>query len=103
MGETHAISDADLNWTLSFLRRAGDAIPRARAMAVLSEIRPMSAAQKAKISLAIKPYLNSTNSLDEIGVARVQTAIAGKLWTAADGKQWEEKHGYPWTAGKPIK
>lgn len=70
--QTHSISDANLDWTLNFLNSAKNPIARARAMTTLSEIRPMSAAQKAKILPAIAPFLNSADTLDQTGAKRVQ-------------------------------
>ena len=72
--QTHTISDSDLNWTLGLLHGAGNPIARARALTTLSEIRPMSPAQKAKILPAITPYLSSADKLDQVGAQRVQKA-----------------------------
>jgi hypothetical protein len=73
--QTHTMSDADLDWTLSLIKKAGNSVARARALTTLSEIRPMSAAQKSKILPAISPYLNSTDRLDQAGAQRVRRAI----------------------------
>lgn len=72
--QTHTISDADLDWTLGLLNGAGNSVARARALTTLSEIRPMSAVQKAKILPAITPYLSSADKLDQVGAQRVQRA-----------------------------
>lgn len=73
--KSHTISNDDLNWTVSTLNTGGNAIVRARAMTVLSEIRPMSSAQKAVIAQAIAPYLNSSNRLDYLSAKRVELTI----------------------------
>ena len=74
VSQTHTISDGDLDWTLTRLSGAKNSIARARALTTLSEIRPMSAAQKAKILPAITPYLNGADALDQTGARRVQKA-----------------------------
>lgn len=73
--ETHNISDADLEWTINLLKTSGDATARARAMTIMSEIRPMSSTQKAKIEPAIAPYLNSSDKLDSLYAKRVEKAL----------------------------
>lgn len=78
VSQTHTISDGDLNWTLGLLQTGGNSVARARAMTTLSEIRPMSPAQKAEILPAITPYLSSTDKLDQVGAQRVQRAAQGK-------------------------
>lgn len=75
VGRTHTISDADLDWTLGLLHGAGNPIARARPLTILSEIRPMSAGQKAKIAPAVAPYLNSSDPLDKAGAQKVQQAM----------------------------
>ena len=75
VAQTHAISDRDLAFTLSLLAGAKNAVARARALTVLSEIRPMPPAQKAKIGPAIAPYLNSADPLDKAGAQRVERAL----------------------------
>ena len=74
VSRTHTISEADLHWTLTELSAEKNSIARARAFNILSDIRPMSAAQQAEILPAITPYLNSTDKLDQIGAQRVQKA-----------------------------
>ena len=69
---THAISEADLDWDLAFLQRAGNGIGRARALTVISEIHPLSAAQKAKISPVVTPYLSSPDELTRLYAQSVQ-------------------------------
>lgn len=69
---THAISDADLDWTLAFLKRSGNGIARARALTIISEINPASDFQKAKISPAVTPYLSSPDALTRQYAQRVQ-------------------------------
>lgn len=73
--QTHTLSDGDLTYTLSLLSGANNSVARARALTVLSEIRPMSPAQKARIAPAIAPYLNSTDPLDKAGAQRIERAM----------------------------
>ncbi len=73
--QTHAISDTDLDWTVTHLNMQKNSIARARFFNTLYEIRPMSAAQQAKILPAITPYLTSADRLDQIGAQRVQKAM----------------------------
>jgi hypothetical protein len=75
VSRTGAISSADLTWTLTFLKNSSNAIARARAMTTLSEIRPMSPAQKAEIQPAIAPYIDSPNPLDREGAKIVERAM----------------------------
>jgi cytochrome c biogenesis factor len=75
VSRTHTISEADLDWTLTELSAEKNSIARARAFTILSEIRPMSAAQQAKILPIITPYLSSTDKLDQLGAQRVQKAV----------------------------
>ncbi len=70
---SHAISDADLEWDLAFLKRSDNGIARARALTVLSEISPLSDAQRAKISPAVTPYLSSPDALTRQAAQRVQS------------------------------
>lgn len=72
VADSHTISDADLDWDLAFLKRSSNGIARARAMTVLSEVKPLSAAQKAKISPAVTPYLSSPDALTQQYARRVQ-------------------------------
>ena len=60
---SHTISDSDLDWDLAFLKRSDNGLARARALTVLSEISPLSDAQKAKISPIVTPYLSSPDAL----------------------------------------
>ncbi len=69
---SHTISDADLDWDLAFLKRSDNGIARARALTVLSEIKPISEAQKAKISPVVTPLLTSTDALTQQYAKRVQ-------------------------------
>jgi len=69
---SHAISDADLDWDLAFLKRSDDGAARARAMTVLSEINAPSDAQKAKISPVVTPYLSSPDALTRVSAERVR-------------------------------
>ena len=69
---THIISDADLDWDLVFLKRSNNGIARARALTVISEIDPVSDAQKAKISPVVTPLLSSPDSLTRRYAQRVQ-------------------------------
>lgn len=73
--QSHVISNADLEWTINLLKTSGNPIARARAMTVLSEIRPMSASQKAEVEPAIAPYINSSDRLDFVSAKRVEKAI----------------------------
>lgn len=77
VSQTHVISDADLDWTLSMLGRPQHSVGHLSAMSILSEIRPMSAAQKAKISPALLPYLNSTDKIEQVSAQRVENAMNG--------------------------
>jgi hypothetical protein len=72
VGSTHAISDADLDWDLAFLKRSDNGIARARALTVISEINPLSSAQRAKISPIVTPYLTSPDALTRQSALRVQ-------------------------------
>ncbi len=72
---THTISDEDFAWTLSLLATTGSSLARARAMTVLSDIHPLSSAQKAKITAAIAPYVNSRDPLDAASARSVQISI----------------------------
>ncbi len=72
VARTRTISDADLDWTLTHISAQNNAIARARFFNTLSNINPMTAAQKAKILPAITPYLSSTDRLDQAGAQRVQ-------------------------------
>lgn len=69
---SHTISDADLDWDLAFLKRSDNGIARARALTVISEINPMSDAQKAKISPVVTPYLTSSDELTRQYAQRVK-------------------------------
>jgi len=73
--QTHTLSDGDLTYTLSLLGGANNSVARARALTILSEIRPMSPAQKARIAPVIAPYLNSADPLDKAGAQRVERAM----------------------------
>lgn len=73
---SHTLSDADLDWDLAFLKRSGNGIARARAMTVLSEIKPLSAAQKAKIAPVVAPYLRNPEDTDRHAAARIQQALS---------------------------
>lgn len=73
--QIHTLSDGDLAYTLSLLVGANNSVARARALTILSEIRPMSPAQKARIAPAIAPYLNSADPLDKAGAQRVERAM----------------------------
>lgn len=75
VSQTHAISDADLDWTVAHLSTQNNSIARARSFNTLSYIRPMSAAQQEKIRPVIAPYLTSTDKLDQLGAQRVQKAM----------------------------
>jgi len=72
----HTLSDADLDWDLAFLKRSGNGIARARAMTVLAEVKPLSAAQKARIAPAVAPYLNNPEDTYRHVAARVQQALS---------------------------
>ncbi len=69
---SHTLSDSDLDWDLAFLKRSDNGIARARAMTVLSEVKPLSAAQKAKIAPVVAPYLSSPDALTRQYAKRVQ-------------------------------
>lgn len=69
---SHTISEADLDWDLAFLQRSSTGIARARALTVISEINPVSDAQKAKISPVVTPLLNSPDPLTRQYAQRVQ-------------------------------
>ena len=75
ISHTHRISDEDFAWTLSLLKTSRAPIARARAMAVLSYIHPMSSAQKAQTTSAIAPYLNGGNPLDLAYAISVRKSI----------------------------
>ena len=75
LNQTPQISDEDFAWTLSLLKTSGNSMARARAMGVLSDIHPMSSAQKAQITSAIAPYLNSKDPLDLASVRRAQRSL----------------------------
>ncbi len=68
----HTISDADLDWDLAFLKRSDNGIARARALTVISEIQPVSDAQKAKITPVVTPLLSSPDALTRTYAQRVQ-------------------------------
>lgn len=72
---THNISDEDFAWTLSFLKTSRNQIARARAMIVLSLIQPMSSEQKAKVTLAIAPYIKEEGSLDGDSARTLQRSM----------------------------
>ena len=69
---SHTLSDSDLDWDLAFLKRSDNGLARARALTVLSEISPLSDAQKAKISPIVTPYLSSPDALTRQYAERVQ-------------------------------
>lgn len=73
---SHTLSDSDLDWDLAFLKRSGNGIARARAMTVLSEIKPLSAAQKAKIAPVVAPYLRNPEDTYRRVAARIQQALS---------------------------
>ncbi len=75
VAQTHTISDTDLDWTVTHLDMQKNSIARARFFDTLFEIRPMSAAQKAKILPVITPYLRSADGLDQVGARRTQKAM----------------------------
>lgn len=75
LNQTPQISDEDFAWTLSLLKTSGNSMARARAMGILSDIHPMSSAQKAQITSAIAPYLNSKDFLDLASVRRAQRSL----------------------------
>lgn len=68
---SHAISDADLDWTLGLLAGAKNSLVRARALTILAQVHPLSAAQKAKIAPVVTPYLSSTDELDKAVALKV--------------------------------
>lgn len=72
VGASHTISDADLDWDLAFLKRSNNSIARARALTVISEINPVSDAQKAKITPVVTPLLSSPDELTRLYAQRVQ-------------------------------
>lgn len=72
----HTLSDADLDWDLAFLKRSSNGIARARAITVLSDVRPLSAAQKAKIAPVVAPYLNNPEDTYRHAAARLQQALS---------------------------
>ncbi len=74
VSQTHTISDTDLTWILGELTAEKNSVARARAFNTLAAIRPMSAAQKAKILPAVAPYLSSADPLDQIGAQHAQKA-----------------------------
>ena len=61
---SRTISEADLDWTLSLLAGAKNSLVRARALTILAQVHPLSAAQKAKIAPAVTPYLTSADELE---------------------------------------
>jgi len=69
--KTHSLSNTDLDWTLNLLKEAKNPLVRARAMAILSQVHPMSAEQKLEVSPAITPYLVSTNYLEKSSAQKV--------------------------------
>jgi len=73
---SHTLSDSDLDWDLAFLKRSENGIARARAMTVLSEIKPLSAAQKARIAPVVAPYLNNPEDTYRHAAARLQQALS---------------------------
>lgn len=75
ISQTHTISDEDFQWTLSLLATTRSSLARARAMTVLSDIHPMSSAQKDKVTSAIAPYINSSDPLDATYARSVQRSI----------------------------
>ena len=72
---THRISETDFAWTLSLLKKSSNWLPRARAMTVLSEIQPMSSEQKVKVTLAIAPYINSSDPTEAVYAKSVQRSM----------------------------
>lgn len=70
-----AISDTDLGWSLALLHKSSQAITHTRVMTGLSILKRCSASQKAKISKAISPFLNSREPLDRAGARRLQRTI----------------------------
>ena len=69
--KTHSLSNTDLDWTLNLLKEAKNPLVRTRAMTILSQVHPMSAEQKLKVSPAIAPYLVSTNYLEKSSAQKV--------------------------------
>ncbi len=69
---SHTLSGSDLDWDLAFLKRSDNGIARARALTVISEISPLSDAQRAKISPIVAPYLSSPDELTRTYAKRVQ-------------------------------
>lgn len=69
---SHTISEADLDWDLAFLKRSDNGIARARGLTVISDISPISDAQRAKISPVVTPFLNSPDALTQQSARRVQ-------------------------------
>lgn len=72
---THAISAADLDWTLGLLAGTKNPLVRARAMTILAQVHPLTAAQKARIAPAVAPFLSSTDSLESSLARRINRSL----------------------------
>ena len=72
--QSHSMSESDLTFSLSLLRKANNSVGRARAMTAMSEINPMSPIQKAEIIPAVAPFLQSPEKLDQLEAQKVMRA-----------------------------
>ena len=71
------ISDTDLDWTLTLLANATEAVVRSKVMVMLSVFGHralLSQAQKERIAAAVAPYVNSEHKLDQLSAARAMRA-----------------------------
>ncbi len=73
--KTHQMSEEDFAWTLSLLKTANSPFARARAMAALSSIYPMTSAQETQTRTAVSPYLTSKDPLDQSSAVMVYRSI----------------------------
>jgi hypothetical protein len=77
-----SISDADLDWALTLLANAPEAVVRSKVMVMLSVLghhAPLWLAQRERIAAAVAPYLKSEHRLDQLSAAQGMKATAPRL------------------------
>jgi hypothetical protein len=72
---TGAISEADLNWSLDLLKRAGAIAPRTQVMLMLARAHSATTPQRERIRAAAMPYLSSPERLERKFAQRLLAKI----------------------------
>jgi len=71
----HAISDADLEWSLHLLNTSRSALVHARVMTIAERLKNLTASQRATVRAAIVPFLHSPIQLDRLAAQRALRAL----------------------------